>query len=53
MEQYTWMQVEYHVKLSESQCKRVRKEALAKMQEYIYHERYNFKTKCSQLALGL
>ncbi|MCT4544451.1 MAG: hypothetical protein N4A63_12970 [Vallitalea sp.] len=53
IEQYTWMQTEYHVGLSESQCKRIRKEALSKMQEQIYHERYNFKTKCSQYALGL
>ncbi|GMQ60317.1 sigma factor-like helix-turn-helix DNA-binding protein [Vallitalea sediminicola] len=53
IEQYTWMQVEYHVKLSESQCKRVRKRALTKMQEYIYNERYDFDTKSTQLSLGL
>jgi DNA-directed RNA polymerase specialized sigma subunit len=53
IEQNTWMQVEYHVKLSGSQCNRVRKRALAKMQEYIYNERYDFDTKSTQLSLGL
>ncbi|GMQ64166.1 sigma-70 RNA polymerase sigma factor region 4 domain-containing protein [Vallitalea maricola] len=38
IEHHTWMQVEYHVNLSESQCKRIRKRGLSKMEEIIYHE---------------
>ncbi|GMQ59806.1 hypothetical protein AN1V17_42060 [Vallitalea sediminicola] len=52
IEHHTWMQVEYHVHISESQCKRIRKRGLSKMEEIIYHE-HSTDTKETYLNIGL